>query len=154
MRLVRLAGVLLLVFSVGMGAGAAFAYARARAFVGSADRTQGVVVEILEEQSHEDGVTYGAAVEFSDAAGEKYTVRSTVFQSSPPFQVGDTVEVAYPPATPDEARIYSFWELWFWAVLLAGMAALAVPWAVFFLFVLPWLLRRRARDAAPAPSRP
>lgn len=104
----------------------------------SLSRAQGVISSVVQGCP---------TVEFSTPNGERVEFRGGVCSSPPAYDVGERVEVLYPPASPASARLDGFSENWFASLVLGGIGS------VFLLigsaFVLPPLLsRRRARDLA------
>ncbi len=94
-------------------AGAWFGFANIT-FLQKADRAPGVVTEIVGQRGARGAMLYYPVVRFQPSG------RSTgiVFKAKPglwpsPFDTGDRVVVAYDPDDPDDARIVSFWMLWF-----------------------------------------
>ncbi len=149
MRITRVVGIVLIISCVGMLAGAAFSYFGTRGFVASAARAEGRVERLEEEPTSDGGTMYAAVVSFTDADGQEHVVRSRVLASPFLFEVGESVDVLCRPADPYNARIGSFAELWFVPLALGVAAGANLTAALFFLFALPRLARRRAEEAAP-----
>ena len=89
-------------------------------FKSKAESAEGTVIEM--QPRHSDGsTTYAPVVEFETAGGELVTYHSSSSSSPPAYDVGESVEVLYDPNDPSEAKINSFFNLWFLPLLLAGM---------------------------------
>jgi hypothetical protein len=108
---------------------------RTRAFIRRAATTVGVVVDFAEETSQErrgdhlEIATYFyPVVQFQTASGDAVQFSSTIGTERPRLRKGQQVPVLYDPARPAEARIRSFWQLWWLPLALAFVAA--VLWIV------------------------
>lgn len=66
------------------------------------------------------GGGYVTVFTFTDGFGQAHTVRTKSAQNPPTHQVGAVVEVLFPPACPEDARIRSFSTLWLVPTLLLG----------------------------------
>jgi hypothetical protein len=108
---------------------------RTYGFTSSAERTQGEVVAM------EGTDAKAPVVSFKDRRGIEHQIISSVASSPPSFAVGETVEVLYDPANPDEARIDSFFQLWFGAFLGLVMGGGALFLTLIFIFLGPRFLR-------------
>ena len=79
-------------------------------------------------------------------SGNPVEFTGSVGSSPPAFDVGEPVAVLYDPAEPEEARIDSFFQLWFAALILGGIglvfASIGGSGALA-------ALRARTRSAAP-----
>ncbi len=103
-------------------------------FVQQAERAPGIVTEIVGSRGARGAMLYHPIVRFHP----KGRGTSIVFKAKPglwpsPFDAGDRVTVAYDAEDPGDARIVSFWMLWFLpgttvlfglGCLLAGMATM------------------------------
>ncbi len=100
-------------------------------FVGPAQRADGVVEDVVGRRGARGHTLYYPVVRYRPAG----RVADVVFTASPglwplPFAIGDRVTVAYGPADPSDAKIDSFWMLWFMpgAVVLLGIGCLFAGW--------------------------
>jgi len=88
--------------------------------------------------SRGDGATY-PIVKYIGERGEQRTFRPRVaalaLVSVP--SVGETVDVLYDETNPDDARIVSFWGLYYLPTVFGGIAALLFGWAVRVLMRAP-----------------
>ena len=83
-------------------------------FVQQAERAPGIVTEIVGVRGARGAMLYHPVVRFQPRGRSA----SIVFKAKPglwpsPFDSGDRVVVAYDADDPDDARIISFWMLWF-----------------------------------------
>ena len=154
-RVIRALGLVSLVVCAGMVTTAGLTYSHTRAWIAGATRAEGTVVKVEPSES-DDGTMYSTTVRFTDAGGGEHEVRSRTQQSPAPFEVGEKAEVLYPPGRPGEAVINGFGELWL-LPLVFGLGAFGpLTGGLFFVFVLPSLIRRGMtvpRWARPRPSR-
>jgi len=104
-------------------AAAAIAYAKTRSFLADAVRTEGTVIALDIDRSSKGSATYRPIVRF---AGPKGVVEfmSSVGNSPPVYKTGQTVSVLYRASAPDDARIGSFLELWFGAIVTGALGAI------------------------------
>lgn len=116
---------------VGMGfiIGAIYNYIETSRFVQSSAQTTGVVTNL---QHRAD--LYYPVIRFRDANFEKHFIHSSTGSSTPYYELGETVRVYYSKSNPDDARIDSFWDLWFlvWFLALFGVAFASVSTLLWF----------------------
>lgn len=72
-------------------------------FLETAERGQGVVVEMVSNHSN-DSTTYSPVVEF-EAGGRKHRFKDSMGSNPPSYRTGERVGVLYDPADPRDARI-------------------------------------------------
>jgi len=96
-------------------------------FVNQAERAPGIVTKIVGARGARGMMLYYPIVQFQPIERSA----SFVFKAKPglwpsPFDNGDQVVVAYDADNPDDARIISFWMLWFLpgATILLGLGCL------------------------------
>jgi hypothetical protein len=97
----------------GLGIGAYATYER-EVFLRHVTEANGRVVEVVAVATGRMGsprVRHLPVVEFTAATGQAVRFTST-FRGDPPFRVGDTVSVLYPPARPSKARAAAAWSAW------------------------------------------
>lgn len=137
-------------FTVGAAllVGSAALVAHTRGFIANAQRAEGTVIDVLANRSTSSSsgtsVTYSPVFEFRTADGRLVEVRSSTSSNPPSHTEGDKVPVLYLPASPEDARIASYFPLWGGATITGGLGA------VFFLvgavmIVLPLRAQKRAR---------
>ncbi|MCS7222735.1 MAG: DUF3592 domain-containing protein [Anaerolineae bacterium] len=136
--------------------------ANTQAFVASAARAEGRVVELAVETRVEEGQEkrlFYPVVEFTTEDGRVIRFREGTGSNPPSHQVGDTVQVLYNPQVPEDARLEG-WSLWIGPTLVLAFGTLfiflgAIAFLQSLLVVLGLggllgvlaflLLRRRAR---------
>lgn len=124
----RLKAVVLVLGGLALGgAGVGFVLAHI-AFLDSAQRVPGEVVAIARERGVRGMPLHFAIVRYRPPGSPE----PLEFKAKPglwplPFSVGQGVVVAYDPGDPADAKIVSFWTLWF---LPAAMVALGIACAV------------------------
>ena len=101
-------------------------------FVSSAARATGTIVELRPSGGVEDQ-TLHAVFTFTPPEGPPVVVRSSVGETSPSYQVGETVRVLYDRERPSSAVIDSFIQLWFVTLMLAILALVNAAVAAAFL---------------------
>lgn len=97
-------------------------------FLGATVRTGGTVIALKRERGAKGFAEDHPVVRFvPPETGETVEFRSRFGMWPSPFSVAQSVEVAYDPADPAQARINSFWTIWFLPLLLAafGLACVA-----------------------------
>lgn len=93
---------------------------RTQEFLGRAVSAQGTVVELVRSRSS-DSTTYRPVVQFTTVDGRPVEMVSSVGSNPPGYSVGETVEVRYDPAHPEDAKLTGFFSLWFLPLLLMGL---------------------------------
>lgn len=120
----RLSAVVLLVGGIGLGIGGIYFVVVHVAFLDRARRGPGRVVAISKERGVRGMPLHFAIVRHrpdGSPAPLEFKAKPGLWPS--PFSVGEEVVVAYDPAHPEDAKIVSFWTLWF---LPGAMVALGV----------------------------
>jgi hypothetical protein len=121
----KILAVLKYVFTV-LGAalliGAVTSYNNVSGFLKDAVSVQGTVVKMV-RSSGGDSTTYKPIVAFVVSEGHAVQITSNVGSNPPAYSVGDSIEVLYPPETPQDARINSFFDLWWATVFMVSMGA-------------------------------
>lgn len=116
-----------LVLAVG---GVAFVLAHL-AFLDTAERAPGEVVAIARERGVRGMPLHFAIVRYRPPESREpleFKAKPGLWPSS--FSVGDRVVVAYDPVEPANAKIVSFWTLWFLpgAMVVLGFACIGAGW--------------------------
>jgi hypothetical protein len=122
MRAITIIKYVFTLVGVAMLAGALLAYRHTSAFLADAARAEGIVVEVIHQRSS-DSSTYKPVVQFTTADGRQVEFTSDVGSSPPAHARGDKVAVLYRPASPAQARIDGFLDLWLLPTILGGMGA-------------------------------
>lgn len=126
-----------------------YIYQQRSLFVAEANSAQGVVVEIFLATSNartggEDIKTYAPRVVFFAASNQKVEFRSRASKSDPGYKVGDQVPVLYDPATPEKAKINTFFHLWMLPTIMIAMGGLFSTIAIL-VAILDWKERRHQK---------
>ncbi len=103
-------------------------YRQTHSFVQSATRTRGTVVRIEERIGRGSGPVYYPVLTFTDSKGQEHEI-NLAFGGSPPayhYKVGDPVTVLYGPGQPENARLYSFLDVWGTAAIPGGLGVVAL----------------------------
>jgi hypothetical protein len=88
---------------------------------------------------------YHPVVAYITSAGERRTFRSLIGSSPPAYRVGETVDVLYDRTNPADARIASFWSLWFVQIVF-GVVGSVLALVGFGFFVYRRIMAWRVRD--------
>jgi hypothetical protein len=119
-----------------------------RAFLGRAVHTRGTVVGFEQRADEDDAneIYFYPRFQFVTSTGAAWTVVAGAGTNRPGYRVGQSVEVLYDPTNAQDARIETFFQLWFLPMVLAAIGALCaiVAWAT-----ARWQ-RRRGTDAPAA----
>ena len=100
--------------------------------------TKGTVVRLLPVEDNEAGtINYAPVFSFTSEDGQNHTIRSGVTSDPPEFDEGEVVRVLYIRSNPTGAKIGSFLQLWFAAIIFSGLG--------MFFSVLGYLLFRNER---------
>jgi uncharacterized protein DUF3592 len=140
-----LVGAGLLVAGIAVGAATV-------SFMTSAERVDGKVVDMTERttsDSSSSGSSTSTAwyptVEF-DVDGKAYSFQSSVGRNPPGYEIGDTVEVAYAPGDPDNARMAAFWSAYLLPLILGGIGIVFTS-----IGVVLFVIRRRTSRPVELP---
>jgi hypothetical protein len=113
-------GIFLLI-GLGLLGGAAYLALDTRADIGRAETAAGTVIDLIGRRDSDGDTIYYPHVRYLTRSGETVEFTGAVGSSPPAFEIGEAVSVLYDPAAPEEARIDSFFQLWFGAVILGGI---------------------------------
>ena len=122
-------------------AGAGWAYLADRRFAAAGTHAQGTVIDMVGSRDSDGDYSYKPMVEFRDADGQRHVFTSNVSSSPPQHAAGETVQVIYAPATPDEAVIDSFLDRFLLPLILGGLGTVFA--AIGFSLLLARLRGRR-----------
>ncbi len=100
-------------------------------FFRSAEQTTGVVIEILSKRTAKGTNLYHPIVRYQPLELEEpiqFTAKPGLWSWL--YKVGEEVTVVYHPNKPHEAKIKSFWMLWFLPLItmLFGLMCLLAGW--------------------------
>lgn len=105
---------------VGLGLliGAFFAISSTLSFRSISKQAGGVVVDLAESRGDKGETMSKPVVEWTDPAGKRRRFTGSVASSPPSYSRGEKVTVRYDPSHPETARLDSFMENWFAAMIL------------------------------------
>ena len=84
---------------------------------------------------------YSPEVSFTDSAGQTITFTSNISSSMPTYHVGQKVSVLYNKNNSQDAKINTFFQLWFVTIIMSFLGV------VFFLVGLLFLIAQKKRAA-------
>jgi hypothetical protein len=113
-------GIFLLI-GLGLLGGAAFLVVDTRSDIARADKADGSVIALIGERDSDGDTMYYPRVRYVTRSGNPVEFTGSVGSSPAAFDVGEPVAVLYDPAEPEGARIDSFFQLWFAALILGGI---------------------------------
>lgn len=140
----QLLKILFTTIGIGMIAGALWAGYSTRTFLADAARAEGVVLD-FEQHRSSDSTRYSPVVRFTARDGREITFVSSWSSNRRGMAHGETVTVLYPPASPADARIERFFDLWGLSAILGGIGVVFLGFGVGFILA-DVHARRRARD--------
>jgi hypothetical protein len=108
------------VIGFSMLIGAFIAYKSSSSFVAEAIKVEATVVDLVAYRSS-GSTTYKPLVKFVDQNGRQIELLSSAGSNPPSYSQGQTVEVFYRPAEPQNAKINSFFDLWGAAFVLGAL---------------------------------
>jgi hypothetical protein len=152
----RIIGGLLLLMAVAWLIVAGVCYPLANRFASRAVRCQGTVVQMNSRTSDNGNTTYYPVFTYTDSAGTLRTSTSASSSNPPQHSVGDKISLLYDPKDPQDVRTNSFVSLWLLPTIFAGIGGIITLPALFFLFIVPIIVRRSTRlpPAAMPPPLP
>jgi Protein of unknown function (DUF3592) len=142
---------LFFIAGLGMLGGAGYLIVDTRRDIAAGTRADGIVIDlIVERDSDGDDMSY-PRVRFMTAAGESVEFTGSVGSRPAAFDIGEAVAVLYDPAKPRDARIDSFFQLWFGPLVLGflGVVFTAVGGGAIIAFARP-----SNRPSVPVPASP
>jgi Protein of unknown function (DUF3592) len=123
----RRSGVVLGVFlAVGLGmlTGSGYSFLHTRAAIARAIPADGAVVDLISSTDSDGDTVYYPRVRFRTQVGGMQEFTGSVGSRPAAFDVGEGVRVLYDPERPGDARIDTFFQLWFLPLLLGGMGVI------------------------------
>ncbi len=103
-------------------------------FARSAVATQGTVVGHTEFEGKDGEPNFAPLVEWRDGQGRMRRFRGQIGGPNPAYRLGQSIEMAYLPGNPSDARLTAFWPAWMKPII-------AVLIGIAFLAAGLWLLR-------------
>ena len=131
--------------------GAGYLVVETRRDIAAGASADGTVIDLIVERDSDGDDIYYPRVRFMTAAGESVEFTGSVGSRPAAFDIGEAVAVLYDPAKPRNARIDSFFQLWFGPLILGflGFVFTAVGGGAVIAFV-----RSINRPSAPMPAFP
>ncbi len=124
---------------LAMLVGAFLLVSSTRQFLAHSVSAKGVVIDLVSSRDSKGSVTYSPTVEFTTLDAQKITFQSGMGSNPPSYSVGESVDLLYDAAQPNQARINSFFSLWGAATIVGGLGF------VFFLVGVGIFLSQRAK---------
>ena len=123
----RWRAVFLLAGGLGMLIGGIWYAREAAVFLQETQKTAGMVIDLKRERGVRGTREDHPIVRFViSETGREAVFKSKVGLWPSPFEVGETVEVAYDPGDPKQVEINSFWTLWLPPVAMMVFGALCL----------------------------
>jgi hypothetical protein len=143
MNALSLIKTLFLLIGSGLLGGGFYWYQLISDDIQEATHTEGRVIDF--ETRFSDGTTFHyPMIEFFTHAGEAIRFTASIGSSPPAYDKGEKVGVLYTLERPQDAKIDSFFSLWFGPIILVGIGS------VFFLFsVLFFLIFKADKPLRP-----
>jgi len=106
---------------LGLLAGSGYSFLHTRAAISGAIPADGTVVDLIASTDSDGDTMYYPRVRFRTGTGDVEEFVGGVGSKPAAFDVGEGVKVLYDPERPGDARIDTFFQLWFLPLLLGGM---------------------------------
>lgn len=100
---------------------AVFLFVRTRMFISNAQEVKGTVIRMVYKRNSKGGGGYSPVYQFKTIEGRLVEKQDSLFSNPPMFTEGQTIDVLYEPANPENARIKKWMNLYFLPLLLGGM---------------------------------
>lgn len=118
-------GVIFLLIGLGVLVGDFFMVSGNLSFLNNSLKADGNVVRIVQSRSSDNGnFMYSPEISFTDALGQTITFDSNISSSVSTYQVGEKVSVLYNKNNPQDAKINTFFQLWFGPILMTFLGAI------------------------------
>ncbi len=101
--------------------GSGYSFLHTRTAIARAISADGAVVDLISSIDSDGDTVYYPRVRFRTQAGGMQEFTGSVGSRPAAFDVGEGVRVLYDPERPGDARIDTFFQLWFLPLLLGGM---------------------------------
>ena len=113
---------LLLGLSFLLAATAIYLGIRVRKRLANAIHAEGKIIRFLEQSEGRGRVSKAPVIRFATSDGSSHVVNSSVFSYPPAFELGDKIQVVYPPGKPHEAEYVGLFAQWGVVMIVGGMA--------------------------------
>jgi hypothetical protein len=95
------------------------------------------IVKSNESKKSSEGINYYPVFSFTDNTGKEHIVRSSLGSNPPRYETQDRIQILYDPASPEEAKISSFWHLYAVPIVLGVSGMINLITGLVFLFIVP-----------------
>jgi Protein of unknown function (DUF3592) len=127
-----------------------FLYLHTQKFIQSANRTQGIITQLIEKKDHDTDSLYYPVCTFQDSRGNQHQIYSSMGSYPPSYKIGDKISVLYQPNNPEKAMIDNFSEKWFLSAMFAGGGLMDLIFASA-LFLLLFFMHRKQQPSSQTP---
>ncbi|BAY15914.1 hypothetical protein NIES21_17350 [Anabaenopsis circularis NIES-21] len=101
-----------------------------RSLIGKSISTSGTVIDLVRHTSRDSNgrssTAYYPVISFTSNSGKPIEFEANSGSNPPAYTQGQKVEILYNPQEPESAKINSWLDLWFLAVMHTGMGSLFV----------------------------
>lgn len=95
------------------------------------------IVKSIESEKSDVETMYFPVFLFTDHVGQEHQIRSSLGSYPPEYKIHDEIQILYDPASPEEAKISSFWSLYAAGTILGIGGLMNLIMGLVFLFVVP-----------------
>jgi len=98
---------------------ATFSFRNTLAFIKKSEKTTGTVVSIRTFQSEEE--VYAPVFSYRTKDGRVFSYELDEGTNPPSWEIGETETILYDPDNPSRARLYTYFRLFMWTVVLISI---------------------------------
>ena len=120
-------GVIFFLIGAGLLVGDFYMIKSTTAFLSDSEKIEGVVTNIISSRSSDGDIMYSPEVTFTDASNKNVTFKSNISSTVAGYTVGEKVPVIYNKSNSQNAKINTFFQLWF------GVIIMSILGVIFFL---------------------
>lgn len=117
-------GLIFLVAGVGLLVGCFFAITRTQRFLANARGAQAEVIALQQRLGTGQERSYYPVLRYQTQEGSTQEVVSSVGSNPPRYKEGDSVDILYDPAEPDNVRIHTTFNVWAFPIILGGIGVI------------------------------
>lgn len=88
-------------------------------FISGSEKAKGEVISLIKSRSSDDITIFSPEVSFTDATGKKIIFLSKISKNVFKYDIGEKVEVLYSKHNSQNAKINTFFQLWFDVIILS-----------------------------------
>lgn len=96
--------------------------------------------------AREHGTLYTPLFTYTDLRGGVRRGRSNAASDPRAYAIGDPIPLRYDPRDPSDVRVDTFWAFWLGPIVCAFLGIPLLVFAVIFLLVVPFAIRRAGPD--------